>query len=91
LINTVRKTASDIIISAQKTNPGAGHSIYADTVKENGMANNLGRSLEEVSFDLVYYKGLNCSEAAATLKISVEELKKNIRNVVKIRKEAKFA
>lgn len=40
-------------------------------------------SVQKVIFDLVYYKGLTCTEAAAALTMPVEEIKKNIRLAIK--------
>ncbi len=79
LINIARRTALDECKHAQLKNPMHGEAVYKQ-------AGNGDESFEENSqkaaFDLVYYRGLSCNEAAATLNIPVESLRTNIRAAI---------
>ncbi len=73
LISIARQTALDEIKSEQFKNPLYSNPVYEENKKS--------------AFDLVYYKGLNCIEAAAQLNITVEELKADIKMTIKNMKE----
>jgi RNA polymerase sigma factor (sigma-70 family) len=81
LINLARRTAQDEWKSTQFKNPPP-----VDTVYKQGSMGDADRSFEEITqdaaFDLVYYRGLSCDEAAARLNISVESLRTNMRAAI---------
>ncbi len=47
------------------------------------------KNIEKAGFELIYLKGLNYQEAAANLKISIEELKANVRIATNYYKKVK--
>ncbi len=83
LINIARQSAFDKSKSDNLKDQG-----FIDTLNKQNINNieedlSFPGSIQKLSFDLIYYKGLNCNEAAAELKIPVDELKKNIRIAIK--------
>lgn len=78
LINLARQTAVEEIKMAQVKNMPNKSALY--DVKTNGISN--GHN-QPSAFDLIYYAGLNCIEAAAELQITVAELRTNIRMKIK--------
>ena len=82
LINITRKLA----LAKANSLPAENH-FYNITVYKHANKNwkeqSFPGSVEMGIFDLVYYKGLSCKEAAAALKMPVEEVKKNIRLAIK--------
>ncbi|MES2430963.1 MAG: sigma factor [Bacteroidota bacterium] len=89
LINLARKTAFGIVKLKKQKNQVNPIDVY-ESVKNN-TTHNLGENENNIAFDLVYYKGLNCIEAATLLNISVDELKTRIRMTIKLLKENKVA
>lgn len=79
LMNLARRTALDKI----KTNPRDLSSVYKNRSSNSTAGNAMNGDMEKAAFDLVYYKGLSCSEAAEALNISIEDIKMNIRNRIK--------
>jgi DNA-directed RNA polymerase specialized sigma24 family protein len=83
LINLARQTAFEAIKPAQVKNPAYSTPVYEDN--NNGVYNNShGKGQNQRSaFDLLYYMGLSCREAATELNITVEELKNMVRMKIK--------
>lgn len=82
LINTTRHLAIDKAKSLPAQNQPNHNSVYTHANKNNDEQHFSG-SVQMVIFDLVYYKGLSCTEAAEALTMPVEEIKKNIRLAIK--------
>lgn len=84
LINLTRQTAIEEMKSRQVPNLRNNTSVIDDSkggVRDTGsmdMQNQLPSA-----FDLIFYKGLSCLEAAAALNITVAELKANLRMTIK--------
>jgi RNA polymerase sigma-70 factor, ECF subfamily len=78
LINLARQTAVEEIKPAPEKNLLNDNYLYEE--KTNGMSNGQNK---QSAFDLIYYAGLSCTEAAAKLHITVAELKTNIRMKIK--------
>lgn len=87
LINIARQAAFDEIKSVQAKNPPYIIPVYEANEKEPANSSPMNGKNQSSSFDLVYYKGLNFTEAAAKLHITVAELTNNIRMTIENRKE----
>ncbi len=83
LMNISRYTALEELRSAQLKNPQLTDSVYKQAINSNDDDHSFDMALQKTAFDLIYYKGLSCMEAAAKLNVSVEELKINIRIAIK--------
>lgn len=83
LINLARQTALEETRPAQVKKPQNNTSVYED--KQNGVNNNssIQEQNKRSAFDLLYYAGLSCIEAAAELHITVAELKNMVRMRIK--------
>ena len=87
LINIARQTAFDEIKSVHAKNLQYTNSVYE--ANTDGSLNNalINDKNQTSSFDLVYYKGLNFTQAAAELQITVPELINNIKMTIENLKE----
>ncbi len=88
LINLARNSAFAKIKPVELKNAVINKTVYEESINSSAKDHSF-RGSGQTAFDLIYYKGLNCNEAAAALQISVEDLKKNIRMALKNRKEIK--
>lgn len=77
-----RNAALDKVKLEQLKNPGRCNNVYGHKI-ENNDQQLFPEPLYKTVFNLVYFKGFSCHEAAALLKIPVEELRKNIRLAIK--------
>lgn len=78
LINLARQTAVEEIKASQVQNLTNNSFLYSE--KKNGMSNVQN---QQSAFNLIYFAGLSCVEAAAELQITVAELKAIIRMKIK--------
>ncbi|CAN5183059.1 N/A [soil metagenome] len=82
LMNTARQLAID------KVRSGAVQNLpLHNSVNEHATGNNTKQinpePVQKIIFDMVYYKGESCVNAAGTLGIPVEEIKQHIRLAIK--------
>jgi RNA polymerase sigma factor (sigma-70 family) len=82
LIKITRRLALDKVNSLPAENHSYDNFVYIHANKNDLEQTVLG-SVEIGIFNFVYYKGLSCTEAATALKMSVEDVKKNIRLAIK--------
>ena len=82
LIRIARNAALDKVKLEQLKNPGGNNTVDEHIIEDNDQPL-FPEPLYKTVFNLVYFKGFNCYEAAALLKIPVEELRKNIRLAIK--------
>jgi RNA polymerase sigma-70 factor (ECF subfamily) len=85
MINITRQLALGKAKSLQMETPAPVISVYEQTSNNSENVETISGAVQNVIFDLVYYKGLSCAEAATVLKIPVDALKKNIRMAIKNR------
>jgi RNA polymerase sigma-70 factor (ECF subfamily) len=82
MMQIARRLAVDTINVAKEKNLLADKPVYDGArIKYNHLA--AGEAVEMVIFDLVYNKGLSCREAAATMQMSEDDIKINIRLALK--------
>ena len=82
LIKITRQAAIDKVRQAKLETDAAGLPLYTYTVNENktaGVAMPVGKQM----FDLLFYKGLTCTEAAVVMKLPPDEIKKQVRQAIK--------
>ncbi len=82
LLHIARNKALNKASIEQLKNPRGNNTVY-EHADNNNEEQSFLEPVQKHIFDLVYYKGLSCAEAAAALKIPVEELRKNIRLAIK--------
>jgi len=78
LISMARHTAIDKMRIEQLANPGARNTIYLATSPNSNNA-----TAEQQLFELVYFNGLSCAEAATALQVPVEYMQKYLRLAIK--------
>lgn len=81
LIKISRHTAIDTLRSAAAETPATTHIVY--TYTDNNHEAGGKEPFERQTFDLLYYKGLTCPEAAAAMNIPAVEVKKYVRLAIK--------
>ena len=82
LISIARNTAFEKVKSEQLKNLGSNNNV-GEHITDNNDKQLFPEPFCKTIFEMVYFKGLSCKEAAAVLKIPVEELRKNIRLAIK--------
>ena len=82
LINIARHAAIDKARSEQLKKNTALHKVYTNSNNKNDTANHTV-PVEMQLFELVYYKGLTCAEAATVQQLPAEEIKNHIRLAIK--------
>lgn len=87
LIQLTRQTAFDEIKAEQTKNSADNNSVYKAAKNASGSNLPLSRKNSLSSFELIYYKGLNFTEAASALQITVTELTNNLKMEIETLKE----
>ena len=83
LINISRQTAFEKVKSVQLKTPVYITAVHEDDKKISGMQSFADEANDMLVFNLVYFKGLSCSEVATLLNITVDEVKNNIKMTIK--------
>ncbi len=91
MMNMARHSAFEEIKAEHSKNPGVSDTVYKGIKKMPNEDLSYPGAIQKAAFDLIYYKGLNCKEAAASLNISVDDLRINIRAEIKKLKEIQVA
>ena len=82
LISIARNAAIDKVKSEQLKNLRSNNNV-GEHIIDNNDKQLFREPFYKTIFEMVYFKGLSCKEAAAVFKIPVEELRKNIRLAIK--------
>ena len=82
LISIARNAAIDKVKSERLKNLQCNNNVGKHII-DNNNRQLFPEPFYKTIFEMVYFKGLSCKEAAAVLKIPVEELRKNIRLAIK--------
>lgn len=82
LIKITRQAAIDTVRSAQVESHATFLPEYKFTFDKKEVAG-LAVPVEMQMFDLLYHKGLTCTEAATALKLPADEIKKQVRQAIK--------
>ncbi len=75
MIKMTRQIAIDTVRSAASENPATTHTVYEVA--------GFTEPLERHMFELLFYKGLTCTEAATVMNIHTDEIKKHVRLAIK--------
>ena len=78
LIKITRQASIDKVRSAQVEISATSFPVYRHNVNKNETA-----GVEMQMFDLLFYKGLTCTDAAAVMKLPPDEIKKQVRLAIK--------
>ena len=82
LIKITRQAAIDTLRSIQVESHTTFVTEYKFTSEKNEVAG-LAVPVEMQMFDLLYHKGLTCTEAATAMKLPADEIKKQVRQAIK--------
>ena len=82
LIKITRQAAIDTVRSTQVEGQATFLQEYKYTFEKNEVVGS-AVPVEMQMFDLLYHKGLTCTEAATALKLPADEIKRQVRQAIK--------